>query len=309
MTNVLIIGGSGCIGTEASKWLTKTKNADKIVCASRGVTALTKSDGIIYEKTDITDLDSLVAAMIKHEITHVLHTAALRTTACNEDPKLATDINVTGTGNVYEAAQLSQTVKRVVFLSTAAVYDQVESQQENVNEEAPIKGYATYVATKIAGEDLAKSYCHQYDIEIVAVRPQILFGPSRGSEGSTAGITNAVRAIAKGEKFTIPFSSTYAFHYTGDIAPLLGATLLKPVKEKFSIYNLPGSSIDVKDISEILNSLAGQELIDFETRQYPFAKSVSYEKFSNDFGAVQLTPFKEAFAKTFEFFKNQQEEK
>ncbi len=303
MRNILIIGGSGCIGTEVTTWLLETKNADKLICASRGISPAQKIDGVLYEKADIQNLDSLVEIMKKHKVSHVLHTAALRTTACNDNPRLATDINITGTANVYEAADIAETVKRIVFLSTAAVYDQVEKQDENVDEDSPTKGYATYVATKIAGEDLARSFCHATKLEIVCIRPQILFGPSRGEEGSTAGITNAVRSLAKGEKFTIPFSEKYSLHYTGDIAPMLGASLLEPVKEKLSILNLPGMCIDVKEICDILNSFTDKTLIDCTSKQYPFAKSVSYKKFVSQFGEVKLTPFKQALRETYEYFK------
>ena len=302
MTNILIIGGSGCIGSGVSKWLIENAKANKVICASRGETSSPKIPGAVYAKADITDLDSLVNVMISHEVTHILHTAALRTTDCHENPRLATDINITGTANVYEAAHLAQTVKRVVFISTAAVYDQVEVQEEYVNEEAPTKGYATYVATKLAGEDLARSFSREYEMEIIVIRPQILFGPSRGTEGSTAGVTNAIRALAQGKKFTIPFSGQYSFHFTEDVPALLGSTLLKAVKEKFSIYNLPGDSIDIKEIVEILNSFTGEKLITYKEKQYPFAQSVCYKKFTENFGKVQLSPFKQALNKSFKHF-------
>ena len=303
MVNVLIIGGSGCIGTELICWLKEFRKADKIVCLSRGESPLSEMDGVVYAKGDIRSKETIAEVISENEISHIVHAAALRTTACNDNPELAEEINVNGSRNVFEAARDAESVKRVVFLSTAAVYNQVFNQAENIDETDDVKGYAPYVASKLAGEEIAKEICESSDLEIIAVRPQILFGPSRGTEGSTAGISNAVRAAAKGENYAIPFSGRYSFHFTGDVAPLLGGILLNQLNDNFLIINLPGKSISVRDIARSINELAGEELISFEEKQYPFARSISHKLYQEKVGPCLVTKFKKAFEETYNHFR------
>ena len=303
MENVLIIGGSGCIGTETIKWLRKYKPEAKVICLSRGETSYEAIDGVDYQIGDIRDRDSLHRIINDNEITQVMHAAALRTTACNNDPQLAEDINIKGSENVFEAAVQSDCVKRVVFLSTAAVYDQVDTQKEQVCEDHDTRGYAPYVYSKLQGEKIAQEISSRANIDIVVLRPQILFGPSRGTEGSTAGITNALRAGAKGESYEIPFSGRYSFHFTGDVGPLIAGALFNHMKGNFHILNLPGKSISVKDIATRINEYSDAELITIKDKQYPFAKSISYKQYSEKIGPVLLTGFKEAIKETLNFFK------
>ena len=54
---------------------------------------------------DITDLDSLERSLIEHDITNVIHLAALQVPFCRADPPLGARVNVVGTVNVFEAVR------------------------------------------------------------------------------------------------------------------------------------------------------------------------------------------------------------
>ena len=54
---------------------------------------------------DITDLDALGRALDEHEITRVVHLAALQVPFCRADPVLGARVNVVGTVNVFEAVK------------------------------------------------------------------------------------------------------------------------------------------------------------------------------------------------------------
>ena len=63
------------------------------------VAALTRIDG------DVTDLDHLERVIDEHEVTRVIHLAALQVPFVREDPVLGSRVNVTGTVNVLEAVR------------------------------------------------------------------------------------------------------------------------------------------------------------------------------------------------------------
>ena len=306
MNTYLIIGASGCIGFETAKWLLQNRPNDKVITCSRGKTNFPeKLDSAIHELGDISSPESILKIMQKHNITHVLHCAALRTTDCNNDPAKAYQINVKGTINTAKAAQEAETVREFIFISTAAVYDQVESQSADICENDPVKKYASYVSTKLESEEQLKEFSEKSSISVTVIRPQILFGPTRSLEGSTAGVTNCIRSGALGEDFQIPFSGQYSFHFTGDVGRLIGTVLVAEKNYSYEIFNLPGSSHKVSDFCTEVNSLTQRKnSISFIEKQYPFAISVSHDKYSKFFGSPAISPFKSAIKETFDHFKN-----
>jgi len=306
MNSYLIIGASGCIGFETAKWLVDNDQSSKVITLSRGQTSYPgELSQCIQEIGDISSKESIEKVIEKHQVTHVIHCAALRTSDCNEDPERAHKINVRGTQNVIEACQSSSSVKEFLFLSTAAVYDQVDEQIEGVHEDSPISKYAPYVSTKIESEEFLREFSQNSNIAITIIRPQILFGPTRSLSGSTAGVTKCIYSAAFNKKYTIPYSSQYSFHYTGDVGALLGKVLTTAKNYKYEIFNLPGNPHKVNDFKEVANNLTKPEnFISIEEKQYPFAKSASYKKYVDFFGEPKLTPLKEAIAETYEYFRS-----
>ena len=306
MNTFLIIGASGCIGFETAKWLRQNKPNSKVITLSRGKTVYPGTiSGCIQEIGDISSKESILDVLVKHQVSHVIHCAALRTSDCNDNPQRGREINVGGTKNVIEACESSGSVKEFLFLSTAAVYDQVEEQTEGVTEDCPISKYAPYVSTKIESEEFLSDFSKSSDIAITVIRPQILFGPTRSLSGSTAGVTKCIKAAAFNKKYEIPYSGQYSFHYTEDVGTLLGQVLISKKTYKYEIFNLPGNSHKVNDFKELVNNLTSSEsFITLKEKQYPFAKSASYEKYIQYFGEAKLTSLRESIATTYEYFKS-----
>ena len=72
------------------------------------------------------------------------------------------DVNITGTVNVLEAAQRAK-IKRVVFISSEAVYQGLKTTQPYKEEEKLLITSDRFTpATKKAGEILGLMYCKEY---------------------------------------------------------------------------------------------------------------------------------------------------
>lgn len=84
---------------------------------------------------DITDYDQVEYTVSRYKPTHVVHLAAM-ISECDRYPKDAYRTNVDATVNLWKTA-LKYGAKRMVFLSTAAVYHQTKlsatTETENVN--------------------------------------------------------------------------------------------------------------------------------------------------------------------------------
>jgi nucleoside-diphosphate-sugar epimerase len=288
MANVLIIGGSGCVGIETTQALL-ARGVDSIICLSRGATAINPIEGVTYVQADILNLESISKVLIDHSVTHVLHAAALRTTDCKESPARAVEVNVIGTSNVLEAIRLYGKIQRLVFTSTAAVY-KVPDDGIFVDEQAATTPLNLYTATKLAAEQLIESYALSYQIPATILRPQIIYGPTRGTDGSTAGITQAMKAAKAGKPFTIPFGGRTGFHYSRDIGQQHALALLES-PEYFAYYNLPAESMHVAEICSTINIHYAKELIDFIDIPYPFAEGLDSSAFMKAFPENKQTSF------------------
>jgi nucleoside-diphosphate-sugar epimerase len=289
---VMIIGGSGCVGEESAKALLKTQKCT-VIAVSRGKSAHEPIEGVIYEQGDILDKDSILRVLQKHEVTHVLHTAALRTSQCKANPEQAVRVNINGTSNVLEAIRAYGKLEHFVFISTAAVY-KVPEDGSFPDEFSPTEALNLYTSTKLAGEVLVESYAHSYGLKCTVLRPQIIYGPSRGNEGSTAGLSIALKEARAGRTYTIPFSGTYAFTFSSDLGGFCCEVLLNSSKEnKYELYNLPSESHSVKDLVAQINTQLGKNLISFDEKLYPFAKGVSSKKFQKAFPKCKLSSFKQ----------------
>ena len=218
----LITGALGCIGSWCCRQLVREGHA---------VTALDLGDDrrraelIMSEeelasiegvRCDITDLQALERALAEHEITHVVHLAAMLVPLVAADPPRGAAVNVVGTVNVFEAVK-RRGLAGLAYASSAAVYDR--SDGIRVAEDAdghPVNHYGVH---KQANEGAARIYWQDDRVASVGLRPHIVYGPGR-DHGMTAGPTLAMAAAVRGEPYEIPFGGRAQFQYAPDAAQL-----------------------------------------------------------------------------------------
>ncbi|MGI9431839.1 MAG: SDR family NAD(P)-dependent oxidoreductase, partial [Myxococcota bacterium] len=120
----------------------------------RNLDRLHESDSFHFVEGDIRDTPGLARVLEDHEVSGVVHLAALAGVRPSlERPTEYSDVNVTGTASVLEASVRSG-VSRVVFASSSSVYGERSDGpfRESDPVERPISPYA---ATKRAAELVA----------------------------------------------------------------------------------------------------------------------------------------------------------
>lgn len=134
--------------------------------------------GDIMEHTETFDAVSVTRPDI------VIHLAAQSGVAqANKNRMASAKLNIDGTLNVLEAAYISH-VKGIITASTnhvygeqpqfAGEYDRFSHYQEDV---LPMNERNWYTATKIAADVLSQAWAHNYDLNVVTIRPTNAFGP------------------------------------------------------------------------------------------------------------------------------------
>ena len=168
--NVFITGGTGFLGCHLARALLKENYAVTLF----DIAPLDATD-LIGKVTsiqgDIRNKKELEKAIKNHDF--VVHAAAALPIA--RDKKIIFENNVEGTKNVLEAC-LKQKVKRLVFISTTAVYGVPKHLPEK--EDSPLDPIGYYGQSKIAAENLCKEYM-QKGLEVNILRAKTFLGPER----------------------------------------------------------------------------------------------------------------------------------
>jgi len=262
--NVLVTGASGCIGANCVGRLLNLEKVDKVVAFSRKITpdALALVLGseprpnLCCMQGDVTDAEQLRRLLAEQRITHILHAAGIQTPGCQANPEFGISVNIMGTVAVYEAARQFGKIERIVAISSAAVTAPPEMYPRPfVVETDATYADTIYSATKIAVEALAAAYWRSFGVSSVVTRPYITYGPGR-DEGMTSGPTMAIKCVALDREFKIPFTGTYDFSFVDDVGAAHVIPLLRPFKEGFGVYHIPGHPVSVEHFCHVLRHVA-----------------------------------------------------
>jgi UDP-glucuronate 4-epimerase len=269
--NILITGGAGFIGSHVAKFL--LWRGDSVVLVddfNDRYDPRLKEARITYMFTDspkrpvvvrddILDQDLLEKTMQENSIDSVIHLAAWASVQPSiERPRVYSDVNVTGTVSVLEAARKNG-VKRIVAASSSSVYGGITEMpfREDMNIMHPISPYA---ATKAATELMCSTWNHLYGIPTTCLRFFTVYGPWGRPEMAIFSFT---KAIMTGETIKMRGKNTMRdFTYVDDIVQgVIGAL---DNANGYHVYNL-GESDGVplpRMISALENALGKKAIIE-----------------------------------------------
>ena len=259
---VLVTGAAGCIGAWAVKLLIEkaakpvvfdlTENKDRLRLAMDG------ADDVIWETGDITDFDRLTNVINTHNVTAIIHLAALQVPFCKADPVGSTHVNVMGSINILEAARQAG-IKRLVYASSVA---------------APAMGDNDFLATlygahKICGEQMAGVYWQDWQVPSIGIRPGNIYGPGR-DQGMSAAPSIAMLAALEGQPYTVPFSGPLTFCHVEDAA-LRFVTAISKEQTGAPVFEMNGTPAETADIIAIIKAKTGVNTrLDFAGSPMPF---------------------------------------
>jgi len=206
-------------------------------------------DAVEFVRGDITELETVERVLAENDITHVVHLAALQVPFVRENPVLGSQVNVTGTVNVFEASARLGLGTPVAYASSAAVYD----RQGNVE---PSTLYGVF---KVANERTASIYAAERDLASVGLRPFTVYGPGR-DQGMTAGPTLAIAAAVRGEPYRIAFGGATQFHYAADVARAF-VQAARSVPDGARTFSIGGPATPMADfVALVASEVPGAEI-------------------------------------------------
>lgn len=309
--NYLVTGGTGFLGSHLVKRLVTLKNNVTIVSTSiRDKTSLkalnVDLNKINLVKGDVRDFDFLRKLFNEYEFDYIYHLGAIsEVRKCQNDAKLAYDVNVGGTINILECARLYGNVKGVVVSSSDKAYGDgdvpyVENQRLN--------GRGVYEVSKSCTDIIARSYYSNFDIPVVVTRCSNLYGG--GDANFSRLIPNTIKRLINNKSPIIwegVKDSTREFIYVGDAVDAYISLIDNIDKTKGQAFNIGGGVI--KSIEEVvlmlikkINSNIKVEYLDKDfpeiTHQY-----LDSSKITNTIGWQPKINFDKGIDSTINFYK------
>ena len=212
MSATLVTGAFGCLGA----WVTAllARDGERVIAHDLGsdprrlhlVADAEALERVTFAQGDVADLAGLERLIHEHDVTSVIHLAALQAPYCAADPVHGAHVNVVGTVAAFEAVRRAGLTTTISYASSAAAASALG--------EAPSTFYGVY---KLATEGVAERYAADFGIASVGLRPACVYGPGR-DRGTTAAVTEAIVAAGRGERYRIPFASALELHYAPDVA-------------------------------------------------------------------------------------------
>ncbi len=312
----LITGGLGCIGAEAVKWLI-ANTTDQIVVLTRNLTQqrIRKALGemhsarVVFETVDIRNQSRLENILTDHRVSSVVHMAALQTPDCNANRDLGLQINLAGTQNLIEAIKSSSApVQRLVYASSVAVYGpRAHYPGERVSEDVEPLPVNPYGVWKLAGEHLCRQFVDETGVSTAAVRPAVLFGPGRDA-GLTSSPTTAMKQVAIGKSYEIPFSSKQDYQFAPDVGAAVGM-LCRANERGYTCYTFPSATLTSEEFAQEIRS-AATELglpcnVTVGRETVPFICDVDSQRFAAQYPEWSATPVRDAIKQSIQIFAGQ----
>jgi UDP-glucuronate 4-epimerase len=152
---------------------------------------LRQFENFTFYKLDITDKQAMASVFESGEIEGVIHLAAQAGVRYSlKNPHAYIQSNLVGFTYILEECRHHQ-IKHLVFASSSSVYGSNTATpfSTNQNVDHPVSLYA---ATKKAGELIAHSYSHLYDLPVTCLRFFTVYGPWGRPDMSPYLFTSAI---------------------------------------------------------------------------------------------------------------------
>jgi GDP-4-dehydro-6-deoxy-D-mannose reductase len=170
----LISGATGFVGPHLCEHL--LAQGDEVTAFSLG-SASQLGGAVTFIPADIRDATAVHAAFERVQPEVVYHLTAISSiAAARNNPRLAFEVNVTGTYNLFEAAMGLRKPPRILNVSTSQVYSDAV---DLITEDSPVCPANPYAASKAMAEQMPKLFS---GADWVTVRPFNHSGPGQTRE-------------------------------------------------------------------------------------------------------------------------------
>jgi len=267
---ILVTGGCGFIGSNYINALLRTKlfngkefdyviNIDKLdYCSAEDNVDVGEAEAkYIFVKGSVCDKELVQSIFEKYDIEYVVHFAAQTHVDNSFDNSIHYTIdNILGTHQLLECCRLygRGNIKRFIHMSTDEVYGELSTIHcKDSDETALLNPTNPYAATKAGAEFIVRSYHYSYNIPIVIIRCNNVYGERQYPEKI---IPKFITLLQENKKLTIHGTGLTRrnFIYIDDVVRAIDIIVAEGVDN--NVYNI--GSTDEYNVLEIATILLHQ---------------------------------------------------
>lgn len=254
---ILITGISGFIGSAVYKNFKNDFEIFAIDNLSFGNRDLIDIPEEKFFVEDIRNREKVFEIVQSIKPDYVIHLAAIHFIPyCNEHPFEAAQVNIEGTKNILDACEKTNSVRKVFYASTAAVYPIVD---QPISEEHPTGPLDIYGISKLTGEYLCHDFHNRTQIPTIICRFFNAFGPNETNPHLIPAIQEQVLK-GKREIFLGNLEPKRDFIHTSDMANAIDL-LLKKFDKGIDTFNLgQGQEYSVTEIVLAFEQAVGEKI-------------------------------------------------
>lgn len=207
MTNILIIGSTGQIGSELTMELRKIYGGSHVVA---GYIPGAEPKGELLESgpaeiADITNSQQIAEIVEKYKIDTIYNLAALLSAVAEAKPQLAWHIGLGGLFNVLEVAREK---KCAVFTPSSIGAFGNDTPKDKTPQDTLQRPKTMYGVTKVSGELLSDYYFHRFGVDTRSVRfPGLISNVAPPGGGTTDYAVDIYYSAVKEGRFTSPIQA------------------------------------------------------------------------------------------------------
>ncbi|CAH0043188.1 unnamed protein product [Clonostachys solani] len=318
--NIMVTGGAGFIACWLVRHLVLNYSQaynivsfDKLdYCAALNNTRILDNEpNFSFYKGDITHPNEVLDCMEQHNVDTVLHFAAQSHVDLSFGNSYGfTHTNVYGTHVLLESAK-KVGIKRFIHISTDEVYGEVKEDEDDLLESSILAPTNPYAASKAAAEMLVQSYQKSFNLPIIIVRSNNVYGPHQYPEKIIPKFTCLLH---RGQPVVLHGDGrpTRRYLFAGDAADAFDTILHKG--HIGQIYNV-GSYDEVSNLDLCGMILSAMDIDHSTPEQWRQWVKYTHDRPYNDrryavdgsklkkLGWTQKTNIKEGLAMTVEWYK------
>ena len=256
MSEIIVIGAGGQIGTELVSALRDKYGSQNVIASDLGENCPAMLDGGPYVQLDILNRESVRTFIIENNIKQVYLLAALLSATAEKNPEFAWSLNMEGLFTILDLAK-EKYVEKIFWPSSIAVFGPttppVHTPQHTIMEPSTVYGIS-----KQAGERWCEYYFNTYGIDVRSLRyPGLISYKSKPGGGTTDYAVDIFYKAKAGQQFTsfLSENTTLPMMFMDDAIRATIELMEAPadhIKERSS-YNLSGISFSPQEMAAQIN--------------------------------------------------------
>jgi nucleoside-diphosphate-sugar epimerase len=260
----LVTGGAGFIGSNIVEAL--VSRGEKVRVLDNFSTGKRENLSLLMDKIELVEGDIRSYHLVRQAVEgvdHVLHQAALPSVPRSvKDPITTSEVNVSGTLNILEAAR-DEGVERVVYASSSSIYGDLETLPKT--EDMLPKPLSPYAVSKLAGEKYCQVFTQIYGLKTISLRYFNVFGPKQDPTSQYAAvIPKFISAIRDGKNPVVFGDGEQSRDFTY-VENVVHANLLacgeRSAEFSGEVFNIAcGKRITINQMIEFINHSLGKHV-------------------------------------------------